>query len=397
MAQKITGITPAAGVTLQAEPTKETEQTPVPFRRASQRKDMIGMQQTTVQSAIPQPLNHDVEGTGYLDSVDLDVVVTSAGNGNAVTVLADAPWNVLQEISFKAIGPELITLSGYDLFLANLYGGFGINPGLGAAPTVTADPMVCETPVLGAGGTGGSYRFTLRLPMALNARSMLGILGNQDQGTKYSVRKVIAPIAAVYNQAPTNAPTINVNSYYNYMSIPAPSDNFGRQQEQVPPAYGVLHLVNSLRSEAAVLTGTTSNHYLRQLGNTSRVMILVWRLANGARSDLPLYTLATHTDARITFRVGDDVIFSESASHRRKIMWDRYGFDAPAGVLVYDFISDFSHRAGFELGDDYLNTQNIPNAQFEVQYPAFAGGPAALQIISDQIVIPAGLMLDGQM
>jgi len=389
---KVTGITPAAGVTLQATPTTQPGGgSPVPFRKATTRKIEIGLQDQRVVTALPQPISGVVEGTGYLESIDLEVVAVSAGNAAAVAypggAATDSPWSALQDIAFRAVGPDLFTLSGYDLYLLNLYGGFGQLTARGPAIFVTGDPMNYLA-VIGAGATGGSIRYTLRLPCAINPRSLLGIMGNQSQGTKYQLSTTLAPNTAIWSVQPTNAPTFTITKYYNYASVPAPVDSLNRPQAQVPPAYGVLHMVNSLRSEAAVLSGTGVQHYLRQLGNTTRLLILVFRLASGLRSDLPLFTLATQTDARITMRIGDDVIISETAAHRRNIMWNRYHFDAPTGVLVYDWISDFVDRPGYELGDDWLNLANIPNAQFEIAYPAFAGGPASLQIISDMLVIP---------
>lgn len=400
MAQ-VSKITPATGITLQKPPTAEPSQvSPVPFRKATTRKLERGLQDVLNMTALPQALSRTLEGTGYLESVDIEVQGVEAGNAAAVAYVGaaatDAPWSALQDIALRAVGPDLFTLSGYDLYLLNEYGGFGLNTGRGLSVYWTADPMI-HLGTIGGGGTAGSMRFTLRLPCAINARNLLGLLGNQSSGTKYQLSTTLAPNTAVFAVQPTNPVQFTITRYYNYASVPPAIDAKGQPQQQVPPGYGVLHMANSLRSETAVLSATRVQHYMRSLGNTDRLFILVFRLANGLRSDLPLFTAASQQSAQISFRVGDDVIISETAAHRRRLMFDRYHHDAPPGVLVYDWISDFVNAPGFELGDDWLNTDNVPNAQFEIDYPTFAGGPGTLQIITDKLVVPAGLDLAGKM
>lgn len=386
MAQ-VSRITPAAGVTLQATPTTQPGRGGmVHFRTATDRKYEMGSQDVLTLAAAQQLLTRVLEGTGYLASVDIDVSFVTAGNVNAATAYtADAPWNVLQNVSFKAIGPDLQTITGYSLYLLNKYGGFGVRPGDVGPGFVSADPNVY---VLTAGANNGTVvHFTLKLPCAINPRNLIGLMGNQDAGTKYQLTTDLGTLAAVYGaNVPTNAPVVTIQRFLDYCSVPAALDAQGMQQQQVPPSYGVLHMANELRSEAAVVSAATVNHFIRSLGNTDRVFILVFRDSTGARSDLCLPT-------RITLRVGADVKYSESSAHRRKVMYDRYGFDAPAGILVYDFISDFAGNvgAGFEIGDDWFNSNNIPNAQFECTYPVIGNTPGSLTIVTDQLVIPSTL------
>jgi hypothetical protein len=390
MAQKVTGNTPAAGVTLQAPPMNQPGKSGmVPFRTATTRKVEMGSQDTSTMTAAQQLLTRVLEGTGYLESIDIDVSAVTAANVNGGTAYtADAPWNMLQNVSFKAIGPDLITLTGYSLYLVNKYGGFGVNTALQGPGFLSADPLVY---VLTAGANNGTVvHFTLKVPLGINPRNLIGLMGNQDSGTKYQLTTDLAPLATLYGaNLPTNAPVVTLQRYLNYCSVPAAIDASGAAQQQVPPTYGVLHMINELRSEGVPVAGATVNHFLRSLGNTDRLFILVFRDSTGARSDLMLPT-------RIAWRIGADVLYTETSAHRRKTMWDRYGFDSPAGVLVYDFISDFASQvgSGFELGDDWLNSSNVPNAQIECTYPAvgvFANTPGSLTVITDQLVIPPSL------
>lgn len=93
----------------------------------------------------------------------------------------------------------------------------------------------------------------------------------------------------------------------------------------------------------------------------------------------------------IKFMLGDTPVFAETVGARRKIMRDRYGFDAPNGILVYDWITDMTQRAGAELGDDYLWTKGLNNAQFEISYPAGFAANSSLTIITDDLIVPDGM------
>ena len=77
-------------------------------------------------------------------------------------------------------------------------------------------------------------------------------------------------------------------------------------------------------------------------------------------------------------------------------MWDRYGFDAPAGVYVYEWITDVVKYAGDEMGEDYQYTNGLVNAQFVITYPAtFNATLSSLTIITDDLVIPADVDIYG--
>ena len=352
-----------------------------PFRKATILKYISGATDTLASlTAAAQPLgNRVLEGTGFLRYVDLVVQATTSGNAANVAFKADAPWNAIQSLRFQATGTDIINLSGHQLYLANLYGGFGVWP-----PQTSTDTNIYQA-VTGSGSTGGSFRFRVRVPLSINDRSLIGLLGNQAQSTKYEMPIVIAPSSDIYSTAPTTAPSVSVTRLQGIATVPAPVDAYGQPQEQVPGHYGILHTLFAVQSEALATSGAARvNHYLRGIGNILRYTIIVFRDSTGARTDAMLPT-------NITFFIGSDPIFTETAAQRRAIMLDQFGFDAPAGVLVYTWDDDFLPRAGFGLGDDFLDTTGIANAQFMFDYPTFSNSPGTVVFIHDQLVVPSGL------
>lgn len=375
-------VQPAA-VALPGPGTQPGQVPSVPFRRGTLERTEILPSDTGTITTGTQRIERTIEGSGFVYGINLQVVVTTAGNAAAVAYTEDAPWAALDSVIFRDVNGELINLTGYDLYLANLvnrqYAGRFPD-----ATTVTTDTGLFNL-VSGAVGTGGSFTFWLRVPVGINRRDLIGILGNQDRAQKYSLRNDIGPSGGIYTVAPTAAGSFAVNKFYENYAVPMPVTPQGQPQEVLPGHFGTLHFLTSSVSDAAPIGGSTINHYLRRIGNTVRYIILVFR-SNGSRA-----TANTNAPSNIRLKVGEDTIFNESYDYRQFLMFERYGFDFPNGVLVYDALHDFSPSAGFELGDDYYHTQAIVNAQFQITYPAgFGAANNSLRIITDDLARVGG-------
>lgn len=372
----------------------------IPFRRATtyrtQQIDTLTLASPAITAA-QQNQEITVQGSGYIYGIDLDVQVVTAANAAAVAYVEDAPWSALASVVFRDVQGELVNLDGFSLRLANLYCGYRLarEDTPSTAGVAAATPGVAGSLDTGvyqqigtAVATGGSFRFHVWVPVATNTRDVIGLLGNQDRAMRYQLRSDIAPTASIYSVAPTTQGSLTIRRTYHSFAVPAATNANGARQQQVPDKFGVLHYTTKNRNVAVPSGGSTVNHPLARLGNTIRTMILVLR-SNGSRA-----TAETNIPTLITFKLGDVPIFSETAAHRRALMFQRYGFDAPAGVFVYDAISDFILRAGAELGEDYWWTNGLVNAQFEITYPAgFGAANNSLDVITDDLQVPSGLDL----
>jgi hypothetical protein len=344
-----------------------------------------------------------IEGSGFIYSIDLESIVTTAGNGAAVAYFEDAPWSQYSTIVFRDVNGELINLPGISLRFANLYGTYtGRSSSLvwenyTDPPTaaITADPTLGQL-VSGAGATGGSMHTHLEVPVALNRRSLWGLLANQDRAQKYSLRTDLVSAAAaasgpIYTTAPTTQGTGILNRIYQNYAVPGPSDANGSKQQQLPPQHGIVNFWTQSVNPSAPAASATINHYLARLGNTIRTIILVYRAGAAASPRLNAEALLP---SRIQFNLGDTPIFVETPGFRRMEMMKRYGFNAPQGVFAYDFITDFDLGAGAELGDDYLWTSGLVNAQFAISYPAGVA-TASMTVITGDSLIPPNVNIYG--
>ena len=369
--------------------TQVQEPTPgasIPFRRATTFRTTQIVPTSQALAAGSQLVEITVEGSGYIYGIDLHASNVTAANAAAVTFAEDGPWNAFDTIVLKDVNGELVNVTGYSLRLVNLYAGYAgwrnAEP-VRAEAAPSGDTANIFSLTTGAVGTGGSFRFHTFVPCGLNRRDLRGILGNQDRAQKYSLRDDYAANASIYGVAPTNPGTLTVERHYENYAVPSASNANGAPQAQYPDDFGILHYVTQATNASPPVGGGGVNHFLPRLGNTIRLLILVLR-SNSTRANAE-----TNQPTRLQLNLGDTPIFVESAAYRLLLMWRRYGFDAPNGVFVYDFMTDIIGHAGDELGDDYLFTNGLVNAQFQITYPAGFGAAAnSLLVITDDLVIP---------
>ena len=350
------------------------KQAKVPFRQATIERTEILPSDTPTVTAGSQTILNQVQGTGFLYGLWLQVTAVAAGNAAVVAYNEDAPWCAISQAVLQDVTGQVVNVNGFALYIANLvnrnYGNNFID--------ASADPVIYNL-AAGGGATDGSFAFGIRIPVGINRRDLMGILGNQDRAQVYSLNNDLAASATIYSTAPTTLPGVTIAKTYESYTVPAPSGPSG-PQEQLPPTYGTLHVLTGALSPSAPVGGAMVTHYLQRIGNTIRWIGLIFR-SNGTRANAD-----ANRPTQITLKIGDQTIFNESYTYRRALMFQRFGFDLPNGVLVYDNIHDFGDAAGSEMGDDYYHTGAVQSAQFDVTYPAgFGSTNNTLEILTDDL------------
>lgn len=357
----------------------------VPFRRASTgRTSQLATTGPIAMTAAQQLVEVPLDGSGFVYAIEYDVLCVTAANVAAVAFNEDAPYNAIASYVYNDVTGETHNLDGYSLRLAGLYGGW-----LPVDDAVSLDPNIFAM-VPGAVANGGSFHYQTILPIGLNERDLIGILGNEDRAQRYFMRSDIAGSAVVYGVAPTALGAVTIQRSYRSYTVPSPTNSLGHRQETLPPKFGVIHSITRAVSPSLPNGPATVQHQLPRLGNTIRNLICVFRSA-GTR-------LAAEAAAptRVALYIGDVPLFIDTWAAIRQRMYEAYGFDAPNGVIVYSFLRDFiSPRAGAELFEDYLWTQKVTQAYLEVTYPAAFGAAAtnSLTFITDDLKVPANVDL----
>lgn len=370
-----TATTP--GATTQQAPLDPQSQAQVPFRQATvEQTGLMSTQTFTISTANQRNINPVLSG-GYLFGLWLNLVATAAGNSAIVAYNEDAPWTAFSQIVLSDVNGQLMNLTGFELFVSNLADK------LYASRYVedSTDPGLYNM-LGGNGATAGSFTTSLRVPVGINRRDLVGLVSNQDRNQIYTLRADLAPSTDTYATSPTTLPGAVLNTMIESYTVPGARSADGVPQGMVPDNYGTLHRVVAANAAAVPAGGSSIPHQLPEIGNTIRWIAFVFRM-NGVRADA---NLAVNQPTQLQFQFGSQAVYTESYEYRRNLMRERYGFDFPYGILLYDVMHDFGDAAGSELGEDYWHTAQVQRAQLTATYPStFGSTNNSLDIITDEL------------
>ncbi len=365
---------PVAPVPVQAM-TPQT-QAPVPFRVATiERSEILPGEQGSI-TASQQNILRTVEGTGFLYSLLLRFNAIAAANAAAVAFTEDGPWDAYSTVALEDPTGTIVNTSGFNLYISNLADAQYANTLWDKSGNTNL-----YNAITGAVGAGGSFTTTLRLPAGTNRRDLLGILGNQDRSIRYFVRTDVAASSAIYSTPPTTLPPFTIEKQLESYAVPPLTGPWG-PNTIIPNGFGTIQYHTVSVSEAQPLGGSQINHYNRRIGNTVRWIALIFR-SNGSR-----VTADANAPTNIQMKVGDTNYFNEPYWYRRALMYERYGFEFPPGVILYEGLHDYSPRAGFEMGDDWWNTDAVNTMQFQITYPSgFGSTNNSLTLVTSDMVL----------
>lgn len=191
---------------------------------------------TKAQTAAAQKLpDVRIEPDGWTRGIWFDVNMVTAGNAATVAFVEDGPWSIIDTVLFRDTGGEQIfgPFGGYDWMTINKFGGYF---GCGDPRN---DPNFSVT--TGAGATGGSFHFTLYLPLEISAADALGTVENRSENSIYRVELTLAASTAVYSTPPTTLGTVEIRTVQDSYTEPVAALNLaGRPVATAPPSPGTL-------------------------------------------------------------------------------------------------------------------------------------------------------------
>lgn len=355
----------------------------VPFIRASaEHREPAGIDVSRQLTASDQDLSvFDIPPYGYLRSVLL-IVQATGGAGTGITATEDGPWNVLKNIAITEPNGAVIAQfnTGYDLYLANKWGGYRVNDGADfeASPTYQAP-----------GGTSGNFQFAIRIPIEINLRDGLGALPNQNAAATFKLRLSLAKIADVFAGTVTTAPTVRVRAYMEAWDQPEAAVG-GQANAVSPPA---LNTTQFWTTQVINYNAGQQTIRLSRVGNYLRNLILIARRGGTSRANGDL-DFADPTTLYLDTRPLDTI----ERNNWKHQMYERTGFggvlgnvipsnDAPQGldngVFVYDFTHEFNGAIGLENRDLWLPT--LPSTRLELQ--GSFGSAGTLTILTNDVAV----------
>jgi hypothetical protein len=332
----------------QGEPARKPSLPPIPFTHAAhEHTEAISDNTSAILGANTQGFGpFDIPAYGFLRNVWLLVEATGGTDGTA-TAAADAPFNVLQNVSLEDVNGTAIfgPYNGDEIFAVNKYGGYQFFSDPEALPDYT--------------GTACTFKFALRLPVEINPRTGLGCLANMNSSANYKLRYTINTLANVVTAIGTGvAPSVRVRAYLEAWSYSPETTRDGFPIQTVPPLLGTTQYWTKT---TVVIAAGQNTIPLKRVGNQIRQFIGVFRLNSGVRDDTNYPDpLAFNWDAR--------TVFTEAASYRRKLMGERYRYTRgtrDTGVFVYGYHHDGNGHPGGE-DDGHLWLRTVQTSRLEL-------------------------------
>lgn len=238
-----------------------------PFVQAAKHGRQLATQGTYTPGAAqiqigPTPLP---ASGGFLRRIHIQAIA-SAGAGAGVGQ-GDYPWVLFNQI--KLLEPNntpILDLSGYNLLLADTYGGYAGSPDPRVDPDYSAN--------------GNNPNIQPYIPIELDPTGV-GALADLSSSSAFQLFMAINPSASIWSTAPTTIPAVQVTTYQDYWTLPNPQDMDGNPQATTPPFPGTIQLWSQIPN---ISIANNQRQQLNRMGNQLRTVIIVARSA-GARAE----------------------------------------------------------------------------------------------------------------
>lgn len=318
-----------------------------PFVAGSRQSDITTYDQSRALTAGTQDLpSYEVPPNGYLSALYIYVQCTTAANAATVTFAADGPFTALDTVQLNDVNSKPIVgpLNGWDLRTLAKYGGycFQDDPKLSTVYSATT----------GAGATGGSFAFMLRLPVQLRKRDAAGSLPNKSSSATFDVAIRLSASTTPYGTPPTTPGTVRVRiSPVGWMD-PNAQDLRGNPVNQDPPGVQTTQYWNK---QTYPIAAGFFNQKLSGLDSYVRNFVFELRDNSNVR------TSADWPDPlNFQYEVATPIIRYRDLWHH--YIGEQYGYTATldaaggrdTGQYPLTYADDFGAKPGNETGLQYL-------------------------------------------
>ncbi len=328
--------------------------------------------------------NIEVPANGYLRSILVTVTGTTAGNAAAVAFQNDGPFSALASARHSDInGANLFgPLSGWDWSQSQRFGGLRNENRPQLLPGFVA--------TTGAGATGGSFSFTVRIPVEVSARDGFGSLPNMNAAAALKLGFTLGVSADIYSVAPTTPPTVTITAAIETWLLPDGADANAVPNTLTPPALGSYQ--RTLKSVFPIVAGANRVR-LPNVSNYLRSMVCIYRLASGVRDDAGLpaiwqfdidgYSREVITTAQLRIRMVEDYGYTEAVAQA--------GTGIQTGVVVWQFMDELDGKPGFETRELYT----VTNSATRMELAGTFGAAGSLTVLWNDVVVPADIDKSG--
>jgi hypothetical protein len=363
----------------------------VPFTRASyqyREKMRVDTVLTTANQQPQVPIN--ITPGGFLRGIWLELSGASGALNTAVVgTPTDLPWSFIASIQLDDVNGQSVfgPMSGYQLYLANKYGGYAFSP----------NPMTHPAFVGGSATIFTTPYFIVWIPVEIRSDA-LGSLANTDARAQYRLSYTVDSHANLVSGGTiTTGVTLTITTWVDYWAQVEATSMAGDPQEQLPPELGTTQFW--YKEVPVVATGAQTIKHNR-VGNAIRTIIYIVRNGVAATSAaLPADQRVNAFTDPIKLRLDNRYLFSESPNlRRRRLMADHFDLsqtDADAspvatptkgfvdtGVYVYDWSAGLDYHPSPADEGNWLDSNEAMFLQLEV---TLTGTVATCTIMTNDI------------
>jgi hypothetical protein len=323
---------------------------------------------------------YECDPNGFLGGAYVLVECVTAANAATTAFQPNAPFSAIDAITFNDTNnkPIIGPMNGFDLAICMKYGGYAHSDDPKQSPVYSV--------TTGAGATGGSFTFVLRVPVELVHRDGLGSLPNKSASATFDISITLGPSTAVYSTPPTTLGSVRVRiAQFGWMD-PNAADMKGNPVNQNPPGVQTTQYW-------AKQTYTLNNGFfsVRLGGIDSLLRNLIFVLDNnGVRS-----TADADFPDPFTFQYETALPVQRIKNIWRHMIGEDFGYVAgvdtaggrDSGVYPLPFNKDFGLKPGAETRMGYLPVSSATT--LNMSGTAGASGSSKTMTVLVNKVVPA--------
>lgn len=334
----------------------------------------------TLTTAEQRLTAYQVAPSGYLRGIYL-IVENTAVNTTVTTVAyqEDAPFNVLSVIRFLDTNsrPFIGTITGYDLYILNKYGGYNFQSDAEMSATYSATS--------GTATTAGTFAFILYLPLEICGRNALGSQLNKSGAAQFTVELYAAATGTVFSTAPATSSTLRVRSVLASWLDPESTDARGNPVDQNPP---FLNTTQRWEKQTGIpISSGDRTLRLQGIDGLVRMLIFIARRSSSTRAN-------GEADWPDPFSMKYEESYLVQSRPRIYYRWAiamAYGYSAAndaaggrdAGVFPYwEWMTDFNYKPGNELTRKWLPMSSASNLEIQGNW----GSAVSLDVLVNKVV-----------
>jgi hypothetical protein len=323
-------------------------------------------------SASPAPIGPIALASsgGYVKRWLLERTLTGGGGTTPGVLQADGPWNIDSLVTLtEPNNNPIVNLTGYNLYLADIYGGYAMGEDPATDPDFSAN--------------GSNPALVPYLPIELDPTG-LGALSDLSSSSGYQLYVLPNPNGTVWSTLPSPLPTATLAVTAEYWTLPDQVDSAQQPQAIVPPRAGTIQMWNQILNIQLAAGGGNQEYQLNRMGNRLRTILMVTR-SSGARN-------AGVFPVPMRLEWDDVILRSNSPALVRKMMREKVLSQTAtqqAGVFGLFFNEGINRYVGGNGASSWLPTVVDTRWALSGNF-ASATAPSLVWVVNDVSYAPLG-------